>query len=132
VSQTLEEIYADPFRFHGLAHNHMVKMFSLTPDEMSAGMLTHVEFDDLRLERAKQGLASVDTVGLQERFEDFCDELSSRFGWDLGPPQVANPSTLVDVDPEFRARIAIDNAADVELYEFARDLVDRRGLAGRA
>ncbi len=26
---SLEEIYEDPLRFHGLVHNHMVKMFSL-------------------------------------------------------------------------------------------------------
>src|SRR5690606_26706641 len=25
--KSLEEIYDDPFRFHGLAHNHMTKMF---------------------------------------------------------------------------------------------------------
>ena len=31
--RSLEAIYADPFRFHGLIHNHMVKMFSLTTAE---------------------------------------------------------------------------------------------------
>jgi hypothetical protein len=117
----IEDIYADPFRYHGLIHNHMVKMFALTPETMTAGALTHVEFEPHHLELAKERLATVDVVGVQERFEDFCDELERRFGWDLGPPMFANRTEQIDVDDGFRARIAEDNAMDIELYEFARD-----------
>jgi glycosyltransferase involved in cell wall biosynthesis len=124
--KSLEEIYDDPFRFHGLAHNHMTKMLSLTPAEMTDGMLTRVEFDSDRLERAKEALAGIDAVGLQERFEVFCDELSARFGWRLGEAEIVNASVPVDVSEGFRARIAEDNALDIELYEFARQLVASR------
>ena len=117
----LEEIYADPFRFHGLIHNHMVKMFALTPETMTEGALTHVEFEPHHLELAKERLATVDVIGIQERFEEFCDELERRFGWDLGPPQFANRTQPKEVSDAFRARIAEDNAYDLELYEFARD-----------
>jgi hypothetical protein len=117
----LEEIYADPFRFHGLVHNHMVKMFALTPETMKAGALTHVEFEPHHLELAKERLATVDVVGVQERFEELCGELERRFGWDLGPPLFANRTEPVDVDDAFRERIAEDNALDVQLYEWARD-----------
>lgn len=123
---SFEEIYEDDFRFHGMIHNHMVKMFSLTTDEMDAGMLSHVDLTREHLERAKAQLAGVDVVGLQEDFEGFERELSRRFGWDLGPPLHANArgGTVTD-DPEheaaIRERIAEDNALDVELYEFARD-----------
>jgi hypothetical protein len=140
----LEEIYSDPYRFDGLVHNHMTKMFSLTADEATAWMrwvsdafsrppnettawiLTKVAFTPERLERAKHGLASVDAVGLQERFEDFCADLRRRFGWDLGPPVYENRSQPQKASGSLRARIAADNAMDVELYEFARDLYERR------
>src|SRR5215216_5452306 len=75
--KSLEELYGDPFWFHGVTHNHMTKMLSLTPDEMTDGMLTRVEFDRERLERAKEALAGIDAVGLMERFEDFCDQLAA-------------------------------------------------------
>lgn len=121
----LEELYADPVRFE-LVHNHMVKMLSLTPAEMTDGALTHVEFGPERLVRARSRLLEVDVVGLQERFDDFCTELTRRFGWDLGPPVRMNRTTPVEVSDAFRARIADDNALDLELYRFARDLTSSR------
>jgi Sulfotransferase family len=138
--KSLEEIYSDPQVFHGLVHNHMVKMLSLTPDEAQrakelqlAGMLTRVEFTQERLERAKAGLASVDAVGLHERIDEFFEELAARFGWDLGPPQhqmrvdpLAKRGLVAEVSDSFRARITEDNAMDVELYRFAQHLRDRR------
>ena len=124
-NRTLEEIYDIPFRFHGLAHNHMTKMLSLTPAEVvhDMPMLTPVEFTDDHLERAKAALSGMDAVGLQESFEDFCEEVAARFGWHLGEPETANTSVPVDVPERFRARIAEDNALDLELYEFARVLL---------
>jgi hypothetical protein len=124
--KTLEEIYDDPFRFHGLAHNHMVKMFSLTPEEMTAGMLTHVEFTDEHLERAKGNLARVNALGLQDRFDEFCYELTARFGWQLGEQEVTNQTRPSDVPDEFIARIVEENALDVALYEYGCQLYDQR------
>ena len=118
---SLEEIYADPVRFE-LLHNHMVKMLSLTTDEMADGAMTHVEFTRARLARAEQCLQQVDVVGFQEDFDAFCTELTARFGWDLGEPILMNRTTPMDVSDAFRERIAADNADDVELYEFARSL----------
>jgi Sulfotransferase family len=124
---TLEEVYDDDFRFHGLIHNHMTKMLSLLPEEMDAGALTRVEFDSERLERAKRRLASVDALGLQEELDAFCDQIADRFEWRLGPSLRANRTRADEVSPELRARILTDNALDLELYDFARDLVARRG-----
>lgn len=123
----LEAIYDDPFRFQGLVHNHMVKMFSLTPHDMSAGALTRVDFTSRNLDAAKQRLRTIDVVGLQEDFERFCTELSGRFGWELGEPLHANRTDPADVSDALLARIADDNALDVELYEFARELQTQRG-----
>ena len=122
LHRSLEEIYDDPVRF-GLLHNHMVKMLSLSTEEMTDGVLTPVDFDGPRLERARAGLDGVDVVGFQEDFDAFCDELAERFGWELGAPIFMNRSTPIDpseVSAEFRARIARDNALDRELYDYAR------------
>jgi hypothetical protein len=126
---SLEAVYDDSFRFHGLVHNHMVKMFSLTVAEMTDGALTRVEFTEDRLESAKERLAGVDAVGLQEQFEDFCADLTRRFGWPLDKPRRINFTDPCDVSDEFRARIAEDNALDVELYRFAQELCERRAAA---
>ena len=124
----LEELYEDDIRFNGLIHNHMVKMFSLTPAEMIAevGAMSRVTFPPDRLERAKAALEAIDVVGLQEHFEDFCDELTARYGWQLGDPVRANVTKPMEVSSAFRSQIAVDNAADMELYEFAQELHDRR------
>lgn len=116
---SLEEIYEDPLRFDRLVHNHMVKMFALTTEDMTGWLMTTVDFRPEHLERAKERLATVDVVGIQEDFEPFCHELERRFGWDLGPPVVANDTPHEAVSDAFRARIAEDNALDIELYEFA-------------
>ena len=123
----LEAIYDDPFRFQGLIQNHMVKMLSLTTDEMRGGALTRVSFTRERLARAKSQLETVDVVGIQEEFESFCAELRDRLGFGgLGQPVMANRTSTFPVSPEFRARIARDNAHDAELYRFARELIAHR------
>jgi hypothetical protein len=120
----LEELYDDPMRFHAVVHNQMTKMLSLRSTEVAdAGMLTRVEFDRDRLERAKEALVGIDVIGLQEQFEDLCRELSARFGWRLGDPETVNATAPVEVPEGLRARIAEDNAFDVELYEFAGELL---------
>ncbi len=126
ANKTLEEIYSDPFQFHGLINNHMVKMLSLTVDEMVAGALTRVMFSRERLERAKAALATVDVVGLQDHFSDCCEELHERFGFRMGAPVSVNRTETSPVASAFQERIAHDNALDVELYKFACELVEAR------
>jgi hypothetical protein len=124
----LEELYHNPIRIHAVAHNQMTKMLSLRSTEVAdAAMLTRVELDRDRLERAKEALAGIDVIGLQEQFEDFCEELSARFGWRLGAPERVNATIPAEVPESLRARIAEDNACDVELYEFASELLHEAG-----
>jgi hypothetical protein len=131
--QPLEKIYEDPIRFQCLIHNHMVKMLSISPEEMTDGALTALDFDDTHLERAKRSLVDrVDVWGLQEHFDDFCTELTRRFGWNLGAPLFANPTKPVEVTEDFRERIARDNALDVELHRYALRLHDHPGLTDSA
>ncbi len=87
--------------------------------------------DERRYEVAKQHLAKVDVIGFTEQYNEFIDELRRRFGWwpsgldtqskaNISPENWEEPATL-------RARIAGDNAYDIEFYEYAKQLVsDRR------
>jgi Sulfotransferase family len=128
--KSLEAIYEDDFRYHALIHNHMVKMFALTPSEMTDGALSRVEFTLDHLDRAKQQLATVDVVGLQEGFDEFCATLQQRFGWNLGAPLYANRTEAIEVSSSFRDRIAQDNWMDVELYAHAERLYEERRTTG--
>ena len=133
---SLEQIYDAAGEFAELMHNHMAKVLAQTPAELAqtARVLRlaepsapRVEFTRTHLERAKERLAGIDAFGLQEHFEDFCDELSARFGWDLGEPEMVHTTSPVEVSDGFRARIAEDNALDLELYEFAQGLLRDAG-----
>jgi hypothetical protein len=78
------------------------------------------------LDIAKETLKNMDTFGLQERFDDFCSELHTRYGLDVGPPVRANTTEVSEVPAGLVDRIAEDNALDVELYEYACDLYQQR------
>ena len=86
-------------RLHDIIRNHMVKMLSLTVDEVtSTPLVAAVEFDDARLERRDGTWRDrMDVFGLQEHFDEFCAELDERFGWDLGPPRFANRTQRASV-----------------------------------
>jgi len=126
----LEDIYTDD-SLRDIIHNHMVKMLSLTADEMSsAPLVMPLDFDRARLEQAKRNLRDrIDVFGLQEHFDDFCAELSSRFDWDLGVPRFANRTQRAPVSEALRERIAEDNRVDGELYAFAVQLWEERRRA---
>jgi hypothetical protein len=119
----LEEIYDDPW-VQVTISNHMVKMLSLTVDEMSSEpLIQRVTFDDDRLRRAKHNLEQMDVLGVPEEVEDFCAALEARFGWDLGPPLFANQTDPIPVPDSLRKRLVEDNQLDIELFQHARDLL---------
>lgn len=124
----LVEIYEDPFRFNAMIHNHMVRMLSLAPEEMGPGdgVLATVPYTQERLDIAKDALAALDLFGLQEHFDDFCDELGTRYGLDVGTPLRTNTTEAIAAPPGLVDRIAEDNALDMSLYEYARGLYRER------
>ena len=127
VGLELEAIYDDP-AIQAIVRNHMVKMLSLSPAEMTDTPLTApVDVDDSRLDRAKENLrGAIDVFGFQEHFDDFCGRLEARYGWDLGPPRFANRTRHGPVSDGLRERIATDSRLDVELYQYAQGLSDER------
>lgn len=124
----LDEIYDDPFRFHGLIRNHMTRMFALASDELADGdgVLTPMEDTAERLERAKGALASLDALGLHHDLDPFFEQLQDRFGLDVGDPLRSN-TTAPEVAPRGLVdRILEDNQLDVALWEHAKHLVATR------
>ena len=150
---SLDEIYDDAFVFRHFIENHQAKVFSVTPadrprtiasrvtyqeihdyltavpsrrDEASVSAGDTITIDRDRLARAKENLAQVDVVGLNDRYDAFVAALRDRFGWwpeGLAGDARANVSREPwSASAELRARIARDNAFDVELCEYAREL----------
>jgi hypothetical protein len=143
VGWPLEQVFDDPgIRRHRLVNNHVVSMFSVTPADMYIGLTSYaldrgsvIREEDIQvpidcnredLSRAKERLAAIDVVGLQEHFDDFVAELTRRFGWRLGHSVRHNQTERVPTSKAFRERIAEDNALDIELYDFARTLHEQR------
>jgi hypothetical protein len=126
--RSLEELYDEVLQPE-FFHNHMVKMFSLTADEVAEAaaldrwaVLKVIEFTPERLARAKANVEQLDVLGLQDHLEDFCAELTARFGWDMGAPLHANRTTVEDAPRALRERIAADHALDAELWQHAREV----------
>ena len=86
--------------------------------------------DAARLDVAKKHLATVDVIGFSEQYPAFIKELRHRYGWwpeGLNTAAHANKSSEGwDVPAALRKRIADDNAFDVELCDFAHELVRER------
>jgi hypothetical protein len=128
--KSFEEIYDNPWVFEGFIHNHQVKMLALDVQEMAMtnGFTSGLTFTPEHLDKAKARLLAMDLVGFREQYPILLAELELRYGWSLGEPMHANATEPVPVSAALRARIAADNAADIELYEFAREqcLQERR------
>ncbi len=127
-SLRLEEVYEDPFFFPTHIHNHQSKIFAMTTEDRLESFMDVIDVDEQRLEIAKANLDQVDVVGLQERFDEFLEEVEQRYGWRFRAVRHGHgvPPVTSEIPRSFRRRIAEDNAADVAFYEHARDLYCKR------
>ena len=131
-ADALEELYEHWLLYEPLIHNHQTKIFSMTAADGPKRYTQVIDVDESRLSRAKDNLAHVDVVGLTERYDDFLDELTDRttLRIERGRAKNATPvSQARPVNDELRRRIRADNAIDLEFYEYAKDLVERRSQA---
>jgi hypothetical protein len=126
---SLEAIYDDRPIFRFFVENHQTKVFSLAPEDNEVAINCGLDIDDARYARAQENLARVDVVGFTESYDVFIADVRARFGWwpkGVDLRERANVSAEDwDVEPAFRARIAADNAYDIELYEYAKRLAIR-------
>jgi hypothetical protein len=79
-----------------------------------------VTVDDERLRGAMDNLEQVDVLGLTDELDVMLTSMADRYAWDVDDVVVLNATSGTGVAPSFRARIAADNAADIELYDHAR------------
>jgi len=150
----LEAIYDDEPIFRHYLDNYQTKVFALTaeeraralaaaanptdsaaarpsvPNQRPFGPSQSIPVDGSRFEHAKANLATVDVIGLNERYGEFLDELHARFGWwpdGLRREARANVSSEDwEISNALRRRIADELAADMEFYEYAKELVEAR------
>jgi hypothetical protein len=90
--------------------------------EMFAASTGVISIDESRLAIAKENLFSVDVVGVTEHYDRFLQQLADRYGWQIKAIPHRHVGEMDAISPEFRNRIAIDNAFDIELYEYAKEL----------
>ncbi len=130
---SLEQIYEDEFFYPCFIENHQTKNFAMTTDDRMQSYMDPMDVDDRRLQIAKENLAKVDLVGVNDRYDEFVAQMRARFGWTFADlPDKRVGSERWEVDDALRRRIARDNAADVELYEYARRLADEHTRAWAA
>ena len=126
---TLEQVYDNPFVAEPLLLNHQTKIFSTRPDDELQTYMDVFELDDARLALAKENIAKVDFLGLTEQYGDFLDELADGTGWHIERGLRKNVTPADEIQPvseSLRRRIIEDNALDIELYEYAKQLIESR------
>jgi hypothetical protein len=130
-SKSLEGIYEDPFFFPLMVRDHQAKVFAMTREDRLESYMDVIDVDAGRLALAKENLEEVDVLGLQERFDEFLTDVEHRFGWRLEAARNRHGIPAPEEVPQsFRSRIAEDNAADMDFYDFAQRLHRQRRAAG--
>lgn len=125
---SLEAIYDDPWVYPVFVRDYQAKLFAMTLDDKLESHMDVIDVDDRRLGIALANLDRVDVLGTHDRYGQFVEELSRRFGWSFtAVPDMRVSTESWDVSPELRRRIAADNAADVAFYDRAVEIcADRR------
>ena len=95
--------------------------FSLECFAASTGV---INVDDSRLATAKANLSAVEVVGVTDRYDLFVKKLVGCYDWKIATIPHRHLGEQDLISPEFRRRIAKDNAFDMELYEYARSISD--------
>jgi hypothetical protein len=124
---TLDQIYEDPSVFGPFIDNHQTKVFSMDPSDDPESYMDVIAIDQSRLDAAKERLAAIDVVGVQDDFPGLLRTAQDAFGWPAPRGNFqAFRSEEVPVPDGLRERIAADHPWDRELYGFARQLATER------
>jgi Sulfotransferase family len=127
VDMTLEEIYDDGWVYPLFIHNYQAKLFAMTSDDKLESHLDVIDVDGRRFEIAMANLERVDVLGLHDHYPQFLETMREEYGWTIGDvPDLRVSTEQWEAPPHLPERIAADNAADMALYEHARQLYDRR------
>lgn len=83
-----------------------------------------INVNEQRLQTAKDNLAEVEVVGVTEQLDRFLQQLVERYGWKIKSVPHRHAGERENVAQEFQRRIALDNAFDMELYEYAKAMAN--------
>lgn len=89
-----------------------------------------IRADDQRLALARDNLSAVEVVGVTEHYDRFLRRLIDEHGWRIAAIPHRHAGEGEAISPQFRQRIAADNALDMELYAHAKSL-SSAGLPAR-
>ncbi|MFM7260117.1 MAG: hypothetical protein ACKO3W_05880 [bacterium] len=154
ANASLDEIYEEPFIFRHFVENFQARVLALTGADGTRSFCSRASYRSLRdalaaaeplpepavdatvtidagrTAAACAALEGIDALGLTDDLVGFVAELQRRFGWwpdGIDATGRVNVSAEDwDVSPSLIRRIAVDNAADVEVYRHAATLVERR------
>lgn len=127
--KSLEEIYEDPALFEMQIKDHQAKVFAIVAADESDSALHGIDVDAERLAVAKANLESIDELGFQDNLGALMQHMTNRYGWSdppAGQRLNTNDQVTVRASDSLRRRIADDNPADQEFWEFACALRSRR------
>jgi hypothetical protein len=118
--ELLERMRHDPALFEEVTQGWLSEGAAKTLLSVSDRTPTErVVVDDRRLDVASDALERVDLVALTPQLGQLLDLMSARYGWTTTPMRLNASERSEPASDAFRARIAADNAADVELYRRA-------------
>jgi len=109
--------------------NHMTKLFGLPSGCDAPHYAVDVDIDAEFTARARANLDSIDVVGLTEDHDAFLDEVVERYGWRRPSMPDQHVTERSELPAGFIERIREDNAADIDFYDYAVDLVARRAVS---
>jgi hypothetical protein len=121
-----EDLYDFPGLNDSNMRNFQTRQFAMTAADGADRALHVLDVDDERLAIAKENLAKIDVLGVHEKYDEYLDALTSRFGWQIRRGPRWHVSERVEISDSLRARIAEDNAMDLAFYEHAVRLYDHR------
>ena len=129
---SLEDVYNDPIQFTFGISNFQTRVFALTADDEPLHVRNPIDIDERRLSLAKRRIERVDVLGIHEQYDDFLDRVVDRFGWERrNVPRRRVGRRPVEAAASLRRRIEADNAADMELYTYAREILRTRRARDR-
>jgi hypothetical protein len=126
--RSLADVYDDERYVAAEVRNFQTKLFAMTIEDPLRSCMDVIDIDEQRLETARANLARIDVLGLSEDYPEFCQRVRARYGWIPGPAATVEVGDERDgVAPSLVERVQRDNWADIELYRYAKSLMDAEG-----
>jgi hypothetical protein len=125
--KTIEEVYRDPDFFSTAIKDLQTRYFAHQLTESLRMAMAPMELSDEDILRARERIASLDFIGIQEDFDRAAGMLGKALGFSFELEKRRVNSEETEVPDYLMERIAHDNRHDIETYRFAKELYCERG-----